>query len=493
MNRIKGAIARNRMAFFLTVLYILSLVPVLMVSIYAYPQADDWDYSHRVHLAWIHTHSLAAVARAVRETVCQSYEEWQGTFSSIALMSLQPGAFGERCYMLVPFLLIGLLTGGTLFFFRQLCRRVKGSSWLSVSMLVLLVTVQRMVSRPTAFFWYNGAVHYMAMYSFGLFLAGCLIGCICSRKALPYQIAACLLAILPGGGNLVTALSGAIGFAALLLLLVLSGRRKKAVLILPPALCYYAAFAVNVLAPGNRMRQDVVGEQSNPVLSILRSFYYGIQFPGVRWMDWVILLLILTLIPVSWKMARQVSFRFPCPLLAAGFSYCFLSAMFTPPDYAAHTVDMARVQNVIFSADVLLTALNVMYMTGWCEKNLKLSFRIDEKMKRIYYGSILFCAIWGTALFAVPSPEYFTTTLAIRELADGSAKKCGQTAETNIEILKGPEKEVELLPWPGESQLLFSTDIDRWHYGARLFYEKDVIRIAGEESDGGTGEKRKDR
>ena len=481
MVAVKKRILQNKMAVLLTIIYVISLIPIFMASVYAYPQADDWTYSWRTHLAWTDTHSLLEVGKAVVDTVKDSYANWQGTFSSIALMSLQPAIWGERFYALTPFIMIGMLTAGTLVFVRELFRKAAGTEWISVSMLVLIVTVQRMVCRPVAFYWYNGAVHYVFMYSIGLLLAACLLKII--RKNRPgVMVCACILAVILGGGNLVTALSGAIGFVTVVIWLSLSGKRKRIWAVLFPMVCYFLAFAVNIAAPGNWIRQDAVGAQENPVMSILRSFYYGIEFPAMRWMDWTVLLLVLCLIPFAWRMAGKTKFSFPLPLLIVAYSYCFVSAMFTPLDFAAHSVDIGRAQNIIFSAYILILALNVIYVTGWCRRHFRISvINVRGKglfsFRRLYFAVLAVAGLWCFLLSAVPSPEYFTSTLAVHDMMDGSAQEYADTAERNIEILKGEGSEVDIYEIPKNSQLLTSNDIDQWHFGTKYFYRKEKVNV----------------
>lgn len=492
METVKGWIRQNKMAALLIVIYGLSLIPLFMASVYAYPQADDWTYSWRTHAAWEDSHSLLEVGKAVGETLEDSYANWQGTFSSIALMSLQPAVFGERLYALTPFIMIGMLTAATLVFFRELFRDVKGSEWLCMALLVLLVTVQRMVCVPVAFYWYNGAVHYLFMYGVGLFLAAFLMkvirgkrpGSFWERKEARQNVSAiavsCILAVVLGGGNLVTALSGAIGFVTVLAWLWLSGRRGKLLAVLLPALCNFAAFAANIAAPGNWVRQDAMGGQESPVMSVLRSLYYGLEFPAMQWMDWTVLLLVLLLIPVAWRAAGKTEFAFRYPLLAAAYSYCFVSAMFTPMDFAAHTVGIGRVQNAIFSTHILALVLNVFYLTGWCRKHVSLSLSEEGKKRfsrKLYYVVLAVGGLWCFGLSAVPSPEYFASTLALHDMWDGSARELAQTVEWNIESLQEEGSEADVYAIPRASRLLTSDDIDQWHFGTKYFYGKDKVNV----------------
>lgn len=119
MNALKKFLSLKWIAAWSVVVYGLSLIPIFAASVYAFPQADDWSYSWRTHLAWVDTHSLVEVVKGAFAAVAESYMDWQGTFSSIFLMSLQPGIWGERFYAVVPFLMTGLLTFATVFSFRM--------------------------------------------------------------------------------------------------------------------------------------------------------------------------------------------------------------------------------------------------------------------------------------------------------------------------------------------------------------------------------------
>ena len=63
-------------------------------------------------------HALACrrCAGRLREKVAERYANWQGTYSAMFLMALQPAVFGNGFYALVPFLTLGALAAGTCFF-----------------------------------------------------------------------------------------------------------------------------------------------------------------------------------------------------------------------------------------------------------------------------------------------------------------------------------------------------------------------------------------
>lgn len=72
-----------------------SLIPLYLLSQYAFPSADDFFYLSDMQNIWTETKSLWAVLRgAVLETVTR-YNEWQGNFSFIFLTFLQPAVLGN--------------------------------------------------------------------------------------------------------------------------------------------------------------------------------------------------------------------------------------------------------------------------------------------------------------------------------------------------------------------------------------------------------------
>ena len=86
----------EKVAFWLALAaVVLMLVPMLLVARYNVPCADDYHFGAPTHAAWQATHSLAAVVKAAGEKVAERYANWQGTYSAMFLMALQPAVFGN--------------------------------------------------------------------------------------------------------------------------------------------------------------------------------------------------------------------------------------------------------------------------------------------------------------------------------------------------------------------------------------------------------------
>ena len=99
----------TRLCLILWAVFLLSLLPLLVIGMYNHPAGDDFAYGLNAHLAWESSHSLWAAIKAAAATVKSYYTSWQGTYSSIFLMSLQPAVISERLYALTTPLMLGML------------------------------------------------------------------------------------------------------------------------------------------------------------------------------------------------------------------------------------------------------------------------------------------------------------------------------------------------------------------------------------------------
>ncbi len=175
-------------------LFLLSLLPIAMVAPYARSTGDDLNYSAGVHHALAGGEGWRSVLAAVRMTVKNTWHSWQGTWSSVALFSLQPGIWGNQYYPItVPVALVCIL-GGTGYFLHVVGSRrgITRSGGAAVFSLTGLLLVQYMPNMQCGLFWWTSVAHYCIPYGVTLlcmgwslrfldtgrvtFLAGCCIG-----------------------------------------------------------------------------------------------------------------------------------------------------------------------------------------------------------------------------------------------------------------------------------------------------------------------------
>ena len=96
-----------------------ALIPLLLLTKYAIPFFDDYGYSAPV---WIHYmlggFNPKGVISGSIENAVNMWHTWQGTYSSIFFMGLNPMIFGEQYYIIGPvFLILNLVLSMFVFTF----------------------------------------------------------------------------------------------------------------------------------------------------------------------------------------------------------------------------------------------------------------------------------------------------------------------------------------------------------------------------------------
>lgn len=484
--------AGAKISIFLTLLFLAGLMPVLLLGRYNYPCADDFGFSAYSHIAWVETRSVFQVLKGAWHTVAERWIGWQGTFSSIFVMALQPAIWGEGAYCLVPWIMIGAMVASTLFllfvFFIRILHTPK-SVFVSVSMIYLIFALQCMVDKTQGFFWFNGAAHYMIPHSMALFLMGVLLLLATEERRRPFRlILACFLAVFTGGSNYITALLAAVLFVGALILLLFYRKKKESALLALPFLFFLAAFALNVLAPGNAVRQETMEFRPGIIKSILLSFYYCVEYVSETWFDWTYLLFVLALLPFLWEAVKAVGKRFsyPCPLLVFGASYCLLSAMFTPSLFATGIAGGGRIFNIIFLDFLLLVIVNLFYTMGWLYRHGHLSDSasgscLERRNTKIYLCGVLLLTGFIGILYTAANPDYFTSASACHSLLTGEAAAYGKEGEDRTQALRMAEEDtISLERFTTHPYLLFFSDIeespDDWkNKSMARYYQKQSI------------------
>lgn len=495
-------ITPKRMAIFLTVVYVVSLIPLLWIGWYNYPSADDYSIGSNCRQAWVNSHNLFAVIWTGIVRSAEDWLNWMGYFTSNFLMAIPPSTFGERGYVLTVWIMLGMLSFGTAYLLRVIFVKVfQADKYVShcVSMLMLFVTVQCMVGRVEAFYWYSGAANYMFVHGMCLFFYGLLISAVFDKgkKRTWDLIAASVLGFLTGGGNQMTALNGAVVLLVAVFLLATQKKWKTYRALAIPMGFYFLGFVLNVAAPGNWVRAEGTSGM-NPIKAVLVSFYYCLDYCMNEWSGWPVAVLIIALIPLFFHMTKNTKFTFPYPLIVILFGYCLVSAMMTPPLFAVGSIEAARLQALTFTMYMLVLTLGVGYVTGWVRKQVEAhqmkaerDNAIDGRFAVNEIWCLLGCLVFfglAAGLSIVPEPHYFTFSSAITDLANGSAEVYGEARRERMELYQSSEKDVAVKALPAQPTLLYFSDIksdsEDWeNKGLCKFYGLDSVRVQ-EESDG---------
>ncbi len=455
---------------------VLLLIPMLWLGFFAAPAADDFSFGAPAHRAFVESGSVPAAVAAAAGKVVESYFGWQGTFSAIFLMAIQPAVFSEGLYWLTTFIMLSSLMVGTFLFCRALFGEVLGLDRQLcdiAAVMLLLLSTQLLPSPVQGFYWFNGAVYYVFFH--GLMLTALALGVAFHKRGGGWRRwLLCLLAIVLGGGNYVTALICAVlWFFAEAFLYYRKKEWKKFML---PGFLLLLAFAVNMAAPGNAVRQAAQPESCGVLEAVLLSFKNGISY-SLDWLELPVLGAMAFVCILAVPALRDCGFRFGCPGLVSLISYCIISAMFCPPVYAMGNVGELRLVNIIYFTWLLALAVNLIYWLGWL-----LSRRAAKKSGLEFSAFALAFALLLTG-FALPalSGRAYTSTLALGTICSGEAKAYHDAALRRFELLNDESiSAARIEPYPSQPYLLFYSDIvddpEDWdNIDMASFYGKDSV------------------
>lgn len=474
-NKMKKWITPKALSAFLTIVYFVSLVPLLWIGWYNYPSADDYTIGNSCRHAWVNSHNLLQVIWTGILKAVEDWINWMGYFTSNFLMAMPPNSFGDRVYVLTVWIMLAMLTFSTMYLLRNIFVKVfHADKYVSrcVSMLMLFVTVQCMVGRVEAFYWYSGAANYIFVHSMSLFFYGLLIAAVYDkgkRKITDIAVAS-VLGFFTGGGNQMTALNVCIVMAVVIFFLTYRRKWKEHKMLAIPIGLFLLGFFLNVAAPGNWVRAEGASGM-NPVKAVFVSFYDCLDYCMGEWSGWPVILLAIVLIPLFWHMAEKTEFQFPCPLIVVLFGYCVVSAMMTPPLFAVGNLGAARLQALTFAMYILVLTLCVGYVTGWMKKKTgksNLAAKNTELEKGKFSASEMWCLVGcilffglASAITVIPEPYYFSFSSALTDLANGNAKAYGDTLKKRMEQYQSGEKDIIVEPLPCQPELLYFSDIEK--------------------------------
>ncbi|MCM1308124.1 MAG: DUF6056 family protein [Butyrivibrio sp.] len=360
---------KRSLIYILIIVFALSLIPLYAIGGCAHPSVDDYHYGAATSKVWQETGSLGEVLGAAARLTKDSYNTWQGNFTAVFLMYLQPAIWGEQFYVLVPVLLITAFAASMLAFMYTFLRKWFGAGKTASAGTAIAVTfcAMQFTHVPSdSFYWYNGSVYYTFFFSLMLVLFTLVTVIIKSKSGLSRGIAlafAIFLAFIIGGGNYATALFTAVVLAVLTVWNIIS-KKKTSIMTAAVAAALLASFFISVAAPGNALRQNSVGGNQGVLRALIYSFAYGgyniasaTTFPvAVMW---------LALLPVFYGIAARTGFKFRRPALMLAFTFGIFCSQGTAVFYAQGLRIPYRMMNIIYFCYYIFMTLNLIYIMGW--------------------------------------------------------------------------------------------------------------------------------
>lgn len=378
------------MAALLLALLAACLVPMVQIAAFDHSYADDWHYGVDAHLALEAGGGLSAALAAAAQEVRDTFFSWQGTYSAILLMALQPGVFSEALYGLGAVAIIAVLAASTFYACGVAVREVLGAdrpTWVAASCLVLLLQTQLIPSPVEGFYWYNSAIYYTFYHALTLVMLGMAVRIArgCTRRGelaragmLLRATALCTLALFVAGGNFVTGVVACLLVAGAVVATACLGRPRRALALAPALLALLAGFALSMAAPGNAERQatQYPDDALGVLPTLLRSGCAAVEY-AVLWTGGLLILALAVALPFMVRAARRSPRAFARPWAPALLAFALFAASFTPTFYSMGNVGPGRVQNIRYDLFVLLVFVCAQWLVGWCVRRLERSGALE--------------------------------------------------------------------------------------------------------------------
>lgn len=361
-------------------IFCILMIPVVYLTFVNRATGDDYGYGTYTRAAWMGSHSLIEVGRAMCRTVKSYYYGWQGTWFSIAVFSLQPEVFHDGAYVIVAVLMLFLWYGSTFYLLRQiLCKNMGMDRWscLLITVWFMLINIEFIPSTKSAIYWFNGCAHYMLPFAMCQIVSAWLFAYSTEYKKRTLIGIVILMALL-GGSNYQAALFVLVVTFFIVISVWFTRNDKRILMLCIPVLAELIGLAVSAMAPGNKRR---AGEEFG--FSVMKaagtvgnSFLCGIKDIRTYMMERPLIfvgLLFLFVVFICVFTVWEEAFRFKHPILLSVMLFCLYSAMQAPAIYAGVTVS-GGVPNTNYQV-FLLTATGILFV---------ISSRLSEVMKQIW-------------------------------------------------------------------------------------------------------------
>lgn len=482
----------KQLAILLTGGFALSLIPLCVLAFYNYPAADDFYYSIQTYTAFQQSGSVWQVFGAAFRQIAETYGNWQGTYSAVFLFALQPGLFGVDWYASSTYFLLTAFLSASLFLFKVIFRNYCGFSiprYLCFALPILWLQLQFLPSPVQGVFWWNGSIYYLFFYSLAAEFFGVLLlyAKTDSHKCkILYSVLACVLALLIGGGNYVTALLSAL-LLALFLFFAIGKKSRKAIVYAIVLALLLAGLTVSILAPGNDVRALSYPDSPSVFATLFRSLYFALHFV-FQWSTPTLLFFTLILGSAFYRLAGALPFSFRHPFLVLVGSFGLYTAQFMPPVYGMGSYGEGRILNIIYCGYLLFVVGNICYLAGWLAKRNKkpIAYRIYWRPFHTAVFSVL--AVFFLAL-PLTQNEWeswdgsgYTSVSALYSLCSGEAGQFAQECVNRTAALESNRSTLVFEPFSVQPHLLFYADLtDNPDYEwtnlpmARYYQKKSIV------------------
>ena len=494
-NRISKLLSTKNLTWMIFIVFVLLLLPIFYLSFVNRASGDDYGYGIYTRAAWLTSHSLIQVAKAVGATVKEYYYSWQGTWFSIAVFALQPEVFSDNAYVIVVFLMLFLWIGSTALLFYQVMRKELGFDWwnyLLITLVFLIISIQFVPSTKSSIFWFNGCVHYLMPFAMCQMIVWLLFRYIKEFRG-RYLISITVFTTLIGGSNYQAAIFALIVLAYAGIIGWLQKKDKKIFLLVIPFAIEMIGLMISMKAPGNKVRggEEFGFSISKVVDTVGMCFVEGVRtvLTYLREKPMIFVGLMVLFLFFLEAFAKTIVKKKVIPSwLAVLAFFCLYCAMQAPALYAG--VEVSRgVLNMNYMTFLLMTvgvlATGAYELTEWIVRR-KGKIAGEAMHKKIILPGLLICLI--LAIQCRSNLKLSTSWVSMEYIRSGQASDYKQQMELQTKLLTEEGLEDVVVPFVNDvqgplMQMPVTENPEAWtNTVTREFYgKKSVVAIPREE------------
>lgn len=494
-NRISKLLSTKNLTWMIFIVFVLLLLPIFYLSFVNRASGDDYGYGTYTRAAWLASHSLIQVAKAVGATVKEYYYSWQGTWFSIAVFALQPEVFSDNAYVIVVFLMLFLWIGSTALLFYQVMRKELGFDWwnyLLITLVFLIISIQFVPSTKSSIFWFNGCIHYLMPFAMCQMIVWLLFRYIKEFRG-RYLVSITVFTTLIGGSNYQAALFALIVLAYAGIIGWLQKKDKKIFLLVIPFAIEMIGLMISMKAPGNKVRggEEFGFSISKVVDTVGMCFVEGVRTVlTYLWEKPMIFvgLMVLFLFFLEAFTKTTVKKKVISSWIAVLAFFCLYCAMQAPALYAE--VEVSRgVLNMNYMTFLLMTvgvlATGAYELTEWIVRR-KGKIAGEAMHKKIVLPGLLICLI--LAFQCRSNLKLSTSWVSMEYIRSGQASDYKQQMELQTKLLTEEGLEDVVVPFVNDvqgplMQMPITENPEAWtNTVTRKFYgKKSVVAIPREE------------
>lgn len=450
-------------------LFLLISLPLVLISKYNIMSGDDYKYLNLSQTGLTGKEGIVGIAVAQIRNAYGCWKTWQGQFFANWMIMTFLAIFGPEGYHMVIWFTWLPLAVADFFLVYVLLKRLYAASFSRIVLAavpLILVHISSPVSTVEGLYWLCGAFTYTTVYALSLLIAGLYVNLFYVKSkwgtGLHYAVLLFLTFCL-AGGNFVTGL-----FMTLFLLLAVIPAfllKKHRIFVCGNLVLYLLTFLMVAFSPGtSNRREENIAAKSSAVKAVLMSLWEAFRSGNPRMQPYLILLAI-ALIPLFWKIAGKMKYRYPLPGLVLIFTFGLYAAHFAPNQYALSFLGAYRVQNVYRFQFIWWVLGNEFYLLGYLQKKLKEKNQQEKHRKwKLPFATLL----WSGAMVIIVGMNMKLSMggtcaplSAYWNLKDGSAKQYYAEYLERLELFEDDSMdEVVLKPYTSTPYALYFGDFE---------------------------------